>query len=181
MNPLDEYLEMTKEASFGALLKGAWKGLTSAGPQQLSTLKPAGSPDAWIGAATQGLQLGRKAQAGLATAAGGAALAGGAAAFAKIRNSISKKRDFKQMMATDPELAQLQKEKPKFFNQAYSSLRNVNPTFGKDPIVAGSYMRKMMANPDAAGLTLAQSIKAPQADSGPVGAEFSLGGFKAKF
>lgn len=182
MNPLDEYFELTKEATFGALLKGAWKGLTALPGVNPQVKVPAGvaDPKAWVGALRQGAQLGRTVQTGALTALGGAAVAGGVTALKKVYDSVSKQRDFKQMMATDPDLAQLQAEKPKFFNQAYSSLRNINPTFGKDPLVAGSYMRKMMANPDAAGLTLAQSIKAPMAEGSPASYSFELGGFKAK-
>ncbi len=133
-NPIDEFLEMKKEAGFW----DAAKRVASS-------------------------SFGKKFQEGAGLAAGSALVGGGALAVHKIRNSISRKNDFKRMMKTDPELRGLQGEKPQFFNQAYNSLRRMNPTFGKDPLVAGSYMRKMMSNPDAAGLTLAQTVKEPDA------------------
>lgn len=129
MSPLDEYLEMKKEA-ISPGLKGTLSGA----------------------AATTGISLGL-----------GAALAGMAPVVDKIYGAVTRSRDFKEMMEVNPDLQQVQADDPKFFNNAYNSLRRVNPTFGRDPIVAGSYMKKMMANPDAAGLTLAQSVQSPQA------------------
>lgn len=126
MNPLDEYLQMKKEA--------IWR------------------------------DVGHKVLMGGALAAGGALIGAGASVIDKIRDSISHKRDFQEMMSIDPELKNIQAERPAFFNQAYNSLRRINPAFGTDPIIAGSYMRKMMANPDAAGLTLATTVKPPSID-----------------
>lgn len=151
-NPLDEYLEMKKTAGFMDLLgSGARKGVSA---------------------------LGEKAVVGGGLAGMGMLAAGGAMAIGKIRESISKKNDFKQMMQIDPELKGIQGERPAFFNQAYSSLRRMNPQFGSDPIVAGSYMRKMMANPDAAGLTLAQTVKAPPLPGGAASFQTDIGPFK---
>jgi len=151
-NPLDEYLAMKKEAGFMDLLgAGARKGVAS---------------------------LGEKAVVGGGLAGMGMLAAGGAVVVGKIRESIGKKNDFKQMMQIDPELKGIQSERPAFFNQAYSSLRRMNPQFGSDPIVAGSYMRKMMANPDAAGLTLAQTVKAPQMPQGAASFQTDIGPFK---
>lgn len=151
-NPLDDYVAMRKQA-------GLW--------------------DAFTGGATKGVgELGKQLVTGAGLAAGGALLAGGALAVGKIRESIARKNDFKQMMSVDPELKDLQAERPAFFNQAYNSLRRINPSFGGDPIVAGSYMRKMMANPDAAGLTLAQSVKPPQLGGSSAQFQAELGPFK---
>jgi hypothetical protein len=150
-NPIDEFLEMKKEAWGAAFMQGAKKGMGA---------------------------LGEKAVVGGGLAGMGLLAAGGAMAIGKIRESISRKNDFKAMMQSDPELRGIQGENKKFFNQAYNSLRRVNPQFGGDPIIAGSYMRKMMANPDAAGLTLAQTVKAPQMGQGPAGFETNVGPFK---
>lgn len=146
-NPLDEYMKMRKEAGFLGNVFG--------------------------GAAQQ--ELGKKLMGGAATAAGAMLIGGGVLAISKIRDSITRKDDFKRMMSVDPELRDIQSERPQFFNQAYNSLRRMNPAFGRDPIVAGSFMRKMMANPDAAGLTIAQTVKMPE---GPTDFRAEVGPFK---
>lgn len=156
MNPLDEYMEMKKEAFFGAAKQWLGRAITS---------KPAQD------------EFGKKFMGGLATAGGAAIVGAGAMAVNKIRGSISRNNDFRAMMQADPELRDIQKERPQFFNQAYNSLRRVNPTFGSDPIIAGGYMRKMMANPDAAGLTLAQTVKSPGFGE-PPGFRAEIGPFK---
>jgi len=139
MNPLDEYLEMRKEAF--KLPIGMGTQLAGVGM-------------------TMGL---------------GAAAAHAIPVADKIYGAITKRRDFNEMMETNPDLQELQAEDDTFFNQAYSSLRRVNPTFGRDPIIAGSYMKKMMINKDQAGLTLAQSVKAPDAGGPAVGRVPTMG------
>ena len=145
MNPIDSYLRMRKEAGFFS---------------------------GWQDAATG---MGRRAMLGAAVAGGGALVGAGVAAVGKIREAVTRSGDFRQMMEVDPSLKEIQAERPAFFNQAYNSLRRINPTFGGDPIIAGSYMRKMMANPDAAGLTLAQSVKPPALPESSLGVGASVG------
>ncbi len=138
MNPLDEYLMEKDAINFGAMARQA-------------------------GQAAKGAGVGDVAK-GVATSVGAMALMGAAVpAVQKIWSAVTRRGDFKDMMSTNPDLRDVQQEDPRFFNSAYNSLRKINPTFGSDPIIAGSYMRKMMANKDAAGLTLAQSVKTPEA------------------
>lgn len=151
MNPIDEAL-MSKQAFFGAVGK-AVSGVAAGG------------------AGSSFLQ-------GMGAAAGTGLIAGIGMAAIKIRNSISKKRNFKEMMSLNDDLRAEQSQDPKFFNAAYNSLNRVNPQFGRDPIVAGSYMRKMMANPDAAGLTIAQTVKPLQQKPGGLGVDMTLGPLK---
>lgn len=102
--------------------------------------------------------------AGHAAAIGGAMLGIGAA-VRKIHGAMTKQRDFKQMMSLNPDLQEAQQQRPAMFNQAYSSLRNMNPTFGADPLIAGAYMKKMLIlNPEQAGMILAEAAgaKGPQ-------------------
>lgn len=151
MNPLDEYL-MEKEAAggFGAAVSQASK-------------------------AAKGI-AGSETAKGIAVAVGSTALlAGLAPAAQKIWGAMTRQSDFKEMMGTNPDLHDIRQENPQFFNQAYNSLRRINPTFGGDPIIAGAYMRKMMANKDAAGLTLAQSVKTPDAGIPRSPVNFELG------
>ena len=141
MNPLDDYLMEKQAINFGAAAQQA-------------------------GNAAKGI-AGSDVARGLALSVGASAAAGLLApAVQKVWGAMTKGRDFKEMMGTNPDLREIQQQDPRFFGQAYSSLRRINPTFGGDPIVAGSYMRKMMANKDAAGLTLAQSVKTPDAGYG---------------
>lgn len=148
-NPLDDAL-MAKEAGFFDAMKGGLK------------------------ASLGGDAIGK----GIGTAVIGAGMAGIGAAAMKIRDSIGKKRDFKEMMSLNGDLKEEQGQDPKFFNAAYNSIRRINPEFGADPIVAGAYMRKMMANPDAAGLTVAQSVKPMQQKPSGMGLDVSAGPFK---
>jgi hypothetical protein len=147
-NPIDDAL-MAKEAFLGGLGKGLAK-------------------------AFGGEAIGH----GMGTAAMGLGIAGIGAAAMKIKDSISKKRDFKEMMSLNQDLQEEQSQDPRFFNAAYNSLRRVNPEFGRDPVVAGSYMRKMMANPDAAGLTVAQSVKPMSQQRGGMNIDLSMGPLK---
>jgi hypothetical protein len=98
---------------------------------------------------------------GAATAAGGMALAGVGAAAKKIHDAMAKRQEFKQMMQLDPELHQAHAQDPEFFNAVYTSLRSVNPTFGRDPIVSGAYMRQLMDDKNKAGLMIASSVRQP--------------------
>lgn len=148
MNPVDEAL-MAKEAFFQNLKAG-------------------------IGKALGGEAIG----SGVGTALGGAAIAGLGMAAMKIRDAIGKRSDFKEMMTLNADLKGEQEQDPRFFNAAYNSLRRINPEFGRDPIIAGAYMRKMMANPDAAGLTVAQSVKPLQQKPGGLGVDLSMGPLK---
>ncbi len=150
MNPLDDYLEMKKQAiqlplpGFRGTVGGAIRrfGRTVINEESRDTAAKA------FGAGALG-------------AAGAAAFGGLQAAGKKILGAGRKRQDFSEMMEAHPDLQDVQQENPRFFNQAYSSLRRMNPTYAKDPMIAGSYMKKMMASPDTAGLTLAQSFKQP--------------------
>lgn len=150
-NPIDDAL-MSKEAFFGA----ASKALGGA---------------ANTGAGSSFLQ-------GVGAAAGTAVIAGMGMAAMKIRDSIGKKKNFKEMLSLNNDLKAEQAQDPKFFNAAYNSLNRINPQFGQDPIVSGAYMRKMMANPDAAGLTVAQSVKPMSQKPGGLGVDMTLGPLK---
>lgn len=138
-NPIEEYLEhastLEKKAGmldFGkGLLRGAGKAF---GGEELGTLA---------------MQTG--AVAGVAALAGAARKAYGAA---------TKSRDFKFMLEVNQDLAEHQANDPKMFNQFYNSLRTLNPTFASDPVVAGSYLRKMMEFPHNAGPILVDSVGA---------------------
>ena len=95
---------------------------------------------------------------GMGAAAATATLGAGSMAAQKIWDAATKARDFRQMMAHNADLHEHHQRDPRTFNQLYTSLRTMNPTFAKDPIVAGTYMRQMVETPLNAGGILAQTI-----------------------
>lgn len=95
-----------------------------------------------------------------AALAGGAALIGGAAlGAAKLHSAVTKGRDFNKMMEFNPDLQDLHEQDPVMFNQMFSSLRNANRDYSSDPIIAGTYMRKLMDEPTLAGGALADAMR----------------------
>jgi hypothetical protein len=102
-------------------------------------------------------------------------------AAGRAYQAITKQHDFNAMLEANPELKGEQKRDPKMFNRFYNSLRQMNPQFAAEPVVAGTYMRKMMTSPEAAGGILVESLQATKG-VGP-GFEVTMGeepSFKAK-
>ena len=99
---------------------------------------------------------------GVAGALATAGIAGATVAASKIYDAVTKNRDFRGMLQS-PFNADLQshyESKPKEFNAAFSSLRTLNPEFSKDPMVAGTYMRRMMTyDPGSAGGLIVESLQ----------------------
>jgi hypothetical protein len=96
-------------------------------------LKKAGTGwDSFMGGAkTMGLGV-------LGTAAGGIGLALAGDLYDATRRGITKGRDYKRMLASNPDL----KEKPSAQVQAiFSTLHRFNPDFASDPVVSGSFVR----------------------------------------
>lgn len=172
-NPIDEFLEMEKEAGLMDFLRGAGRGLTSISGDAFPRNIRAMSEDA-IAAFERGADLGRQMQGGAAWAMGGVAASGLGMAAKKIGDAVAKRREFREMMELDPELVEHQARNPKMFNAAYSSLRNINPAFGRDPLVAGAHMKQFMDNPDTAGLMIARTVRPPDTPR-PSGSGFSVG------
>lgn len=132
-NPIDEYLShgQEKQANFGqAMARGATQAFSGEGLGKLVV------------------------QTGLV--AGATALIGAAR---KAYGAATKSTDYRTMMDLNPDLGEHQERDPRMFNQHYTSLRNLNPTFASDPVVAGSYMRQMSEFPHNAGSILVQSIQ----------------------
>lgn len=114
-----------------------------------------------------------KAMAGGAMATVGAAAVGGVhLAAKKLFAAGTKRRDFRSMMDTNPDLSGAQQSNPKFFNASYNSVRSLNPSYGGDPVVSGSLMRRMMQSPESAGTILMSTMKAPP--PGGQGSGFSV-------
>lgn len=154
MNPIDEYLS-TKTAAFGgqSVLPGMGRFARNQAVQSVVS--------------------------GAGAAAGGLAVMGLATAAQKALQSIRKKRQFEDMMQVNPDLAEQQAEDPMKFNAHYNSFRRLNPEFAADPILAGTILRKMNANPETAGSVLAESFKGRKDMGGPsLGYSGDAGGFK---
>ena len=147
-NPIDEAL-MSKEAIFGGAVQRVGQSMGGEGARDLS----------------RGFREGVGAAAG--TLLAGAVFSGAK----KLWSAANERREFNEMLDTDPGLRDYQKDNPKFFNKAYKSLRQLNPTYGRDPIVASNMMRKMMDSPVGAGHLLAGSFRQPDA---PRDGQFSV-------
>lgn len=130
--------EKEKEASFGSMLQRAKEPAFNAA----------------VGGATMG---------GLT--AGAAAVSFGAK---KLYDAITKRRDFRTMLEHNPDLQEALDRDPKFFNQAYSSLRSVNSQFASEPLIAGNYMRQMMESPLSAGGKLELALQGAAHHHSPV-------------
>lgn len=88
----------------------------------------------------------------------GVGLTGVGLAASKIYGAATKARDFRNMMEYNPDLQEHHQRDPRMFNQMFTSLRNMNPAYSKDPLVAGTYMRQMSDNPLTAGGKLTEAV-----------------------
>lgn len=95
---------------------------------------------------------------GAATAGASAVIGSLGIAANKIYGAATKARDFKNMMSFNPDLQEHHDRDPRLFNQMFTSLRNMNPAYSKDPLVAGTYMRQMSESPLTAGGKLTDAI-----------------------
>jgi len=165
-NPLEEFFEdygKEKEAAF------SWQSMRE-------------------GAASAGGTFGNALLTGAATAGAAALIGGGVAAAGAIHDAATKNRDFRSMMDINTDLHDHHKQDPKMFNQMYTSLRNANPAFAKDPLIAASYMRKMLDSPAHSGAWIAEATgRVPSGhggflgDVGKAGRETAVGHLKKKW
>lgn len=159
MNPVDDYLR-TKTAS-------PWNQLPLPGMARAVS-------------GISGKEVGKNLGIGALQAAGGLTIMGIAGAAQRVMQSISKKRHFDTMMENNPDLEEQRQTDPMRFNAHYSSLRRLNPEFASDPILAGTYLRKMNENPETAGAVLVESLQGRRHMGGPsFSSSVGTGGFKA--
>jgi hypothetical protein len=116
---------------------------------------------------------------GVAAAGTSALIGGGVMAVGAIHGAATKNRDFRSMMEYNADLTDKHKQDPKMFNQMYTSLRNANPAFAKDPLIAGTYMRKMLDYPTTAGGFLAEVSGAVPSGHGGFSEDVSRAGREA--
>lgn len=105
-----------------------------------------------------GGRIGEGILTGLGTAVAAGSIALGGLAASKIYNAATKARDFRSMMKYNPDLQEHHDRDPRMFNRMFTSLRDMNPSFSADPLVAGSYMRRMADNPLTMGGVLTESL-----------------------
>jgi hypothetical protein len=119
-----------------------------------------GEPEQEKQAGSIGSNFGSAMAQGLGVAAAGTVMGLGGMAVNKLMDAATKGRDFRNMLANNPDLEEHRQRDPKMFNQMYSSLRHMNQHFASDPVVAGTYMRRMVENPMTAGGILSESVSA---------------------
>jgi hypothetical protein len=116
-----------------------------------------------------------------ASAAVGAGVAGVGAAAAHIHDAATKRRDFVRMMDLNPDLHDAHARDPKLFAQMYSSLRTFNPAFARDPLVAGTFLRRMSESVVPGGvLTEALSLRDKVPDPAAMVLRQALDGAKSR-
>jgi hypothetical protein len=111
---------------------------------------------------------------GIAT---GAAAGVGLAAH-KVYEALTKGRDFRAMMQNpfNQDLKELHDSNPANFNAAFTGLRQANPEMSGNPMIAGTYMRRMMTfSPDAAGGYLLEARGHRSEDLSPLRDAFQRG------
>lgn len=153
-NPLDDFLSTRTKTAAPLPNKGLKKmgfGFGGMGGKAKETLLHAGAT-------------------GLVSAAG----AGLGIAVQHLYDAATKTRDFRNMLEHNPDLHDEMQRDPKMFNQAFSTLRNMNPMFSRDPLIAGTYMRQMMDSPMTAGGKAVEALSHRQPGS-PIIDGFSKG------
>jgi hypothetical protein len=128
MNPVEEFLEMKKEAVGPAAAGFFGRAMGAAGR---AVGKAQQNPAAW----------------GALSALGVGGTYAGAVGAEKLYLAATKGRDFKQMMQANPHLEPYRAENPQEFNRMFTALRSMNPDFSQEPMVAGAYMHRAMETP----------------------------------
>ena len=102
----------------------------------------------WMSNVTQ--HLPEQAAQAAATAGVGAAVMGVGVGMHALYQAAMKGRNFRKMLEFNEDLAAQHQENPKYVNAAFSTLHRMNSSFSSDPMVAGAYVRQMVADPNAA-------------------------------
>ena len=154
MNPIDEFRLEKKALGMGDL-------------RQLAT-----------GAAPVARNIGQAALYAGGTAASMAAFAGTVSAARKMYYAATKARDFKRMLEANPDLRAHHEQDPAGFNRMFSALRTMAPEFTREPLVAGSYMRRGMEGPveDRGGVAVRAMSDYSTPQAGPL-SEAAMAGY----
>lgn len=126
-----------------------------------------------------GSSLGSAVVQGATGAAATGLIAGAHVAGMKAYDALTKARDFKTMMNSpfNADLHEHASNRPEHFNAAFTSLRRTNPNLSKDPMIAGTYMRRMMEfGPTAAGSVLVEALNQRSTHPDPLAEAINRGG-----
>lgn len=142
-NPVDAYLE--KKASPFDIFRAPKPAMSAVTPMASSLHN-----------------LGQTVGAGAAHALAGSAVLGGVAALStaagRMYDAVTKSHDMQQMLDAHEDLRAKHQENPKEINMYFSSLRQMNPDFTKNPLIAGHFVRQMAEmGPGQAGAVLFQA------------------------
>lgn len=133
MNPLEEFLVQAegikeeKEKTAGFLGK-IWEGLKH------------GTRDVGRGSDFAS-RFGEALVPAMGVAAVGGTLAGGIEGYKAVKEKFTKTRDYKNMLEANPELKKMDAASTQMI---YNSLRSTAPSLAGDPLVAGSFVRRVM-------------------------------------
>lgn len=82
------------------------------------------------------------------------------AAYRAVKQTVTRSRDFKNMMEKNPEFADMDAETVK---DLFSFLHDTAPSLAANPIVAGGYIRKMEYNKNYLDPTMAKDLVGAEA------------------
>jgi len=166
-NPIDDFLELKKSAA-SRPMPGAHAQFANELTSQLTKrrvgdiMEGSGGFGRGFGQSFRGSAGGRNLASALLTVGAGVGMGVAIPAANKIIQAVTKRHDYRRMMDHNGDLGGYKQDNPKLFRQAYDSLRQANPSYGRDPLISGAHMRKMMDNPEVVGLTLAEAMKERQ-------------------
>lgn len=143
-NPLFAYLGEKQAGRFGDFSQGLGRSFTAG-------------------------NLGERAGNAAMATVGAAGVAGATAGAKALYGAVTKARDFRSMLAENPDVAAKHEEDPRVVNRMFSTLRTFNPAFTQDPIVAGTYMRHMLENPQTAGTHAVEALGHRDKTKSPLG------------
>lgn len=172
-NPVDEFLKIkqamdpAEAAEIGATVVTGFGGSPGAGSRFGGHLPQFGAT------------LGKGLALGGALALGSAGVAGVGAAAKKVYDAITKKRDFEGMLEANPHLNAVQEAQPEEFSRMFTALRAMNPSFTRDPVVAGAYMTEAMEQPaETRGFTAVKALREAKSTGLDPFSDAALGGFQ---
>jgi hypothetical protein len=96
------------------------------------------------------------AKGGVGMGLAAAGVTGAALGVQQLYNAATKSRDFRTMLEHNQDLAG--HEDQKSVSMAFTSLRRFAPEFSKDPLVAGTYVRRIVENPMGAGGVIGEAL-----------------------
>lgn len=96
------------------------------------------------------------AKGGLGLGLASATMTGVAMGAQHLYQAATKSRDFRTMLEHNQDLAT--HENPEAVSMAFTSLRKFAPEFSKDPLVAGTYVRRIAENPNGAGGVIGEAL-----------------------